>query len=226
MFKNFWIALFLVVLTAELIGILLENETIEFIFKPMIVISVFGYFLSLTAKINSVLKRFIIAALFFSWVGDILLVFQSDNSIFFLLGLSSFLLAHVCYIIFFHGVRIRENVKSKIWLLLIVVIYYAGLITFLSPYLGDMKLPVRVYGIVISFMFLLAMHTLFIGNKTAGRWMMAGATLFIISDSTLAVNKFYHPFEFAGIVIMLTYGLAQLFIIMGASRYIRSYESN
>ena len=83
-----------------------------------------------------------------------------------------------------------------------------------------MKLPVRIYGIVISFMFMLALHMLFIKDKVAGKWMMLGALLFIISDSALAINKFYQPFEVASVIIMLTYGLAQLFIIEGARRYI------
>jgi uncharacterized membrane protein YhhN len=50
--------------------------------------------------------------------------------------------------------------------------------------------------------------------------MMTGALLFVVSDSTLAINKFYQSFEIAGVVIMLTYGLAQLFIVEGANRYI------
>jgi uncharacterized membrane protein YhhN len=83
-----------------------------------------------------------------------------------------------------------------------------------------MKLPVRIYGVVISMMFLLAMHMLFIKNRPAGKWMMIGALLFVISDSTLAFNKFYQSFEIAGPLIMLTYGLAQLFIVEGAARYI------
>jgi uncharacterized membrane protein YhhN len=106
-----------------------------------------------------------------------------------------------------------------------VVVYYAALITLLSPYLADMKIPVLVYGIVISFMFMLAMHMLFIKHKTAGKWMMFGASLFVISDSVLAINKFYQSFEAAGIIIMLTYGLAQLFIVHGAVRYLQGVEN-
>jgi uncharacterized membrane protein YhhN len=83
-----------------------------------------------------------------------------------------------------------------------------------------MKLPVRIYAIVISFMFMLAMHMSFIKYKNAGRWMMLGALLFVISDSVLAINKFYQSFEMADIVVMLTYGLAQLFITEAATRYI------
>jgi uncharacterized membrane protein YhhN len=135
--------------------------------------------------------------------------------------LSSFLLAHIFYIVFFHKVRLQESIKGNPWLLIVVVIYYAALISWLSPYLGDMKMPVRIYGIVISFMLMLAMHMLFLRNKAAGYWMMVGALLFVVSDSVLAINKFYQAFELAGVVIMLTYGLAQLFIIKGTVKYIR-----
>ncbi len=149
-------------------------------------------------------------------------MFQEKKSLFFLLGLSAFLIAHTFYIIFFHGIRIREKIKSNLWLLLIVVTYYAVLITFLSPHLGTMKLPVRVYGIVISFMLMLAMHMLFLKNKKPGWWMSTGALSFVISDSLLAINKFYQPFESAGLIIMVTYGLAQLFITRGAISYLTS----
>jgi hypothetical protein len=45
-----------------------------------------------------------------------------------------------------------------------------------------------------------------------------------MSDSILAINKFYQPFEAAGVLIMLTYGLAQFFIVQGAIKYIRGQK--
>jgi len=69
-------------------------------------------------------------------------------------------------------------------------------------------------------MWMLAMHTLLGKNKKAGAWMMIGATLFVASDSVLAISKFYLTFLHAGIVIMLTYGVAQLFIAYGAIKYL------
>jgi uncharacterized membrane protein YhhN len=98
--------------------------------------------------------------------------------------------------------------------------------TILSPYLESLKLPVRIYGVVISFMLLLALHTGSITNKNASLMMIIGAVLFIISDSLLALNKFYASFDYAGIAVMLTYGLAQLFIAEGAIKYIRGSEKS
>ena len=88
-----------------------------------------------------------------------------------------------------------------------------------------MKFPVRIYGIVISFMFMLAMHIMLGKNKKAALWMMTGALLFVMSDSVLAINKFYQSFELSRMIIMLTYGLAQLFIIVGAVKYINLEKS-
>ena len=218
--KELWLIIFITILAGNLTGIQLNNELLQDITKPLIIPVLAGYFLSQISTVTSSLKKWIIAALFFSWAGDVLLMFVSKNELFFLLGLASFLIAHIFYIVFFHHVRVRENIKSNPWLLVIVVIYYAALISWLSPFLGEMKLPVRIYGIIISIMFMLAMHMLSIKNKIAGSWMMWGALLFVISDSTLAINKFYQPFDAANVIIMFTYGLAQLFIVKGAASYI------
>jgi uncharacterized membrane protein YhhN len=217
--QNRWIGLLALVLIGDLIGLQLGNETLQFICKPLIIPASIGFFYSATHRSRSGISKWVLLALIFSWIGDVLLMFQDKNAVFFLSGLSSFLLAHIFYIIYFHKVRIKENIKSNPWFLVIVVIYYAGLISFLSPFLGDMKLPVRIYGIVISFMFMLAMHMLYIRNKMPGRWMMIGALLFVISDSILAINKFYQSFEMANILIMLSYGFAQFYIVKGAAYY-------
>jgi uncharacterized membrane protein YhhN len=119
----------------------------------------------------------------------------------------------------------REYIRGNALLLLLAIVYYSILISILSPSLGDLRLPVRIYGVVLSFMLMLAMHAVFSKNKKAGLWMMIGAILFVASDSLLAFNKFYTTFNYAGILIMLSYGLAQLFIAYGAVNYINSQES-
>ena len=224
--KQNWIICFIGILAVHLAGIVFNIQLLEYFIKPMIVIWLMLYFLSQTVSISSRLKKWILAALFFSWAGDVLLLFQQNNSIFFLLGLSAFLIAHIFYIVFFNSVRVKENVRGNVWLLLIVAVYYGSLITLLYSHLGGMKLPVLLYGIVISCMLMLAMHMLSIKNKTAGKWMMTGALLFVMSDSLLAINKFYQPFEIASVAIMITYGLAQLFIVEGAIQYIVSVGKN
>src|SRR5262245_61343937 len=99
-----WIGFFILILLVELVGIQMNNETIQFICKPLLMPVLIFYFLS-QAK-----NKWIVGALLFSWIGDVLLMFQENNSSFFLFGLVSFLLAHICYIIFFFRIRIIEKI--------------------------------------------------------------------------------------------------------------------
>jgi uncharacterized membrane protein YhhN len=224
--KSTWIIVFIFLLLANLISTYLNNDTLRSISKPALMPVLAIYFLTQTRGIVTPLKVWIMLALGFSWLGDILLMFEENNSIFFLLGLSAFFIAQVFYIVFFHNIRMREYIRGNALLLLVVIVYYFILISIISPHLGDLKLPVRIYGVVLSFMVMLAMHTMFSKNRTAGRWMMTGAILFVASDSLLAFNKFYSSFDYAGLMIMLTYGVAQLFITGGAAKYIREKSVN
>ena len=180
------------------------------------------FFIFQTKDFGSSLKKWITLALIFSCAGDVLLMFESTYSNFFILGLVAFLIAHIFYILFYENVIRKEGLRKNYLWFLLVIIYYIALIYILSPNLGDMKMPVRIYGIVISFMLIQALQTGTIKNPVAATLMIAGAILFITSDSILAFNKFYESFEYAGIAIMLTYGLAQLLITLGAVRYITS----
>lgn len=214
--KNIAIYLFFLVLAGDLIAIYFDNRDLQYAFKPLIILTLILHLALQRGFSSNKLLRWIMIGLIFSWIGDVLLMFDDCDPIFFILGLLSFLLAHLFYIIFFHRVRVIENIKSNPWMLAAVVLYYAILIYFLSPFLGDMKLPVRIYGVVISFMLMLALHMLYIQNRRAGRTMLLGAILFVVSDSVLAFNKFYEPIQYGGLIIMTTYGIAQLLIVVGS----------
>ncbi len=209
-------------LALHIAGMETGNQWMQYVSKPALMPLLMIYFAASTTSQSSPLNKWILLALFFSLAGDVLLMFQEKIPDFFLFGLSAFLLAHVFYIVFFHAIRVKEGIKAKPLLLLPVTIYYAGLMFWLSPYLGEMAMPVRIYGLIISFMLMLALHILYIRNKKAAPLMVAGALLFVLSDSFLAINKFYMPFQLAGTLIMLTYGFAQYLIVQGAVKYIVS----
>ncbi|MBL7708473.1 MAG: lysoplasmalogenase, partial [Chitinophagaceae bacterium] len=95
-----WVILFLLVLTGNIAGMYMNSPWLEKITKPLLMIVMIIYFVSSVNTNSSALKKWIIAALVFSWLGDVLLMFQQEQPIFFLLGLSAFLIAHIFYIIF------------------------------------------------------------------------------------------------------------------------------
>ena len=219
--KNNWLRLvFAILLALHLFALILPVDSLRWITKPLLIPALAAWFLTTTNNRN--FGRWLLAALLFSWLGDVALLWS--GSTFFMIGLGCFLVAHLFYIRFFHAVRMQELVAGRWWLLVIVALYYAALITLLIPFLGEMKNPVLVYGLVISLMLLIALHLLFIPNRQAGRWMAVGAVLFVLSDSLLAIDKFYSPFTAAAPLIMLTYGLAQYCIVEGARRFIAGLE--
>jgi uncharacterized membrane protein YhhN len=46
--------------------------------------------------------------------------------------------------------------------------------------------------------------------------VLAGASLFYVSDSVLAREKFIHPVRSGGLIVMVTYLIGQLLIASGA----------
>jgi uncharacterized membrane protein YhhN len=219
--KKTFLLLFFIALAADCLAMLISVPGLQYAAKPLLIATLLTYFILSTASSVNPSRKWLIAALLFSWLGDILLLFEQQDSRFFLFGLSAFLLAHLFYILFFNAIRNQESIGPNLWLLLPVVIYYLVLITLLSPYLGEMKLPVRVYGIVISFMLMLALHLLSIRNSLAGKWIAGGAVLFILSDTLLAINKFYSPFRAAGLLTIIFYAFAQYSITIGAITFLR-----
>lgn len=162
-------------------------------------------------------KKWLITGLAFSWAGDVSLLFETKLPLAFIIGLVCFLTTHIFYIIFFLRIRSTQAslLKKNPFLFLLVIAYGAALVWLLYPHLGDLRLPVMVYALVICAMLLASMHAYSRVSKPAGNYYCMGATAFVLSDSLLAINKFYQPFAFAGALIMLSYCAAQYFIVRG-----------
>ena len=78
-----------------------------------------------------------------------------------------------------------------------------------------MLIPVMIYMIVILAMATSAFVRKGIVNKYSYNFVFIGAIFFMISDSILALNKFYEAIPLANILIMTTYALAQYLIVIG-----------
>lgn len=157
-------------------------------------------------------------ALFFSMLGDVFLLFQENSEIFFMSGLGSFLAAHLCYAhLFFKsmGPKEHEMPRRMLFFLVGILLYGAGLILVLWPGLNELKLPVIAYAGVLMLMSIGAWNRDPKVNPGSFSLVLAGALFFIASDSLLAVNKFVWELPAAHVLIMSTYGIAQLLIVLG-----------
>src|SRR6185436_16619471 len=113
--RKFWIIIYLAVLTVDLFAVYSNNEAIRYVSKPLLMPLLIVCFIASAKPISSSLVRFIILALVFSWLGDVLLMFESINKNFFILGLIAFLIAHIFYILFYEFVARCENIRKNYW---------------------------------------------------------------------------------------------------------------
>lgn len=157
--------------------------------------------------------RFAFLALVFSTLGDILLQLEQTMHlpICFYIGLGAFLTAQVMYILCFRN--IGSISISRYWIT-IYILYFISFLAILYPGMAlGLKIPVTVYGLTLTFMAWNSWRCL--KETSDALFAPIGALLFVASDSILAINKFKSPISFAGIWIMVTYILAQYFIVMG-----------
>ena len=226
--KNRWIFLLLaLVAAANIIGIYSGPAELGNFTKPLLMPLLILAF-ARGHQHKNIFSRLMISGLIFSWLGDISLMQEDKNGIFFILGLCCFLTTHILYILFF--LRIPSGQKSYFrkypLLLLVIVVYVFELMVLLWPYLGGLKIPVLVYALIIGTMLTLAAWQYKrIPDKIAFLFI-GGALLFVLSDSILALNKFRQALPSAGILIMLTYIAAQTLIVLGSLAFLQEQEAN
>jgi len=125
----------------------------------------------------------LIAGLALSLCGDLFLTGESQRA--FTLGLASFLIAHLAYIVAFSVLGL--NHKWMLFAAAPVIAIAVFVAAWLAPHTPpELLVPVRVYTIVISVMVIAA-----IGAKGAGGPILAviGAILFYVSDLSVAAQR-------------------------------------
>ena len=179
------------------------NLWIQTISKPVPVIV-----LILSVRQKGSYNTLISIGLILSLIGDILLAKMIDK---FLFGLISFLAAHIVYIFAF----LKKSKRLAIAESIPFYAYGALLFYFLQAHLGDLRIPVLVYIIVITTM----LWRSFIQRKSGrlAAYAFYGALFFTLSDTMIAIYRFYENFPFDREATILTYWVAQYFIFLSTT---------
>lgn len=220
--KRIFLILFVLVSLGDLLAIAADWSNLQHLFKPLIMVMLAGYYFSTVTKTER--SGLVVLAILFSFLGDTFLMYEYKRSIYFMLGLGSFLLAHVLYILVYRQHQTVENENQlagvhRIRLAMPVILAGSGLIIVLYPRLNELRVPVIIYALVLVAMVLMALFR-YGRTLSISFWMVfAGALLFMISDSLLAINKFLQPLPQAGLAIMITYISAQYLIVEGLIKH-------
>ncbi len=187
---GYLISIYIVLSILHLTFIVLDSKFGIYATKPLLMATLGCWFYLRTKSNFTISSKLFLIGIFSSLVGDTFLMFHGEE--FFLLGLASFLVAHIFYIFSFfkyprfsNGIIIQKPLKSMPYLLYLLVVA-----SFLWENLGEMKLPVLFYSSVITLMAISAMNMKNRIDFQSFLLIISGAILFVISDTVIAINKF------------------------------------
>jgi len=200
-----------------------EYKVVEAISKALFLPTLMMYLYVQPNVFNKPGKNLVMIGLFGSFLGDVFLISKS----LFIPGMIAFMMTHVFNILFFSKINSLKNPKSTILYtsIFLLVSFCVFMYLQLSGGMGKLIYPILVYMALISSAALMAIHVA--NNKPtkiiANNFWIPGMLFFLASDSILAFNKFdwsiNDPIENIGLVIMITYGLAQFLLVKGFQLY-------
>lgn len=213
----------IIVALLELFSEITDNRTLHLCSKPLLVIMVALFFLTATHGSEHKTKIIIVAALFFSWLGDLFLMFKQEYSWTFLCGLGAFLVSHIFYIVAYRAGS-EGRFQLSFYIFVPVIGYGVVLYSVLAPHLGTMHIPVAVYALVLLSMFIAALERRQRVSEESFQWAFGGAICFVLSDSILAWHSFVQPSVVARVVLMTLYIAAQYAIARGMALHITTSQ--
>ncbi len=158
-------------------------------------------------------RLILVGVLIFSWIGDLLLMGGGDS--YFMAGLLAFLIAQIGYSFALYQSTFGKP-KLRFINLIPLVIYGVILLNMLWSGMDQvMQIGILVYALGILTMVFVASIRLGFTNNRSYVLVLLGSSLFVLSDSLIALNKFYIPIPHDDVLIMSTYIAAQLLLVRG-----------
>lgn len=212
-----------------IIGGMTEQQVLVYICKPAMMVILSSWFFFNSRRVGDRFTLLIQVGLFFSFIGDVALMFDHHDPFNFLIGLGAFMIAQLCYALAF---ALNVSDAGQGGNILVPLVLSTGVLAYgfffaydLLPYVDDVvALPVILYACAISLMGMAAACRFSRTYVRSFLLVMAGSMFFIASDSILAVNHFMKPMDHAQWSVMLTYGLGQFLIVAGALAHVLDPE--
>lgn len=188
---------------------LYHHPDIRWLTKPLILASLIFYYRLVINNCTHVQKIFL-WGLYMALLGDILLLFSGN--VFFLLGLTSFLIMQVFYSLSFY----KESFHFRYSSLVFVLFLFTLVFIFMNRVWGDLaefRIPVLIYSLCICGMSFFAFCRKVKGQNYFSIWI--GTLFFIVSDGLIGWTKFHQSIDYGNLLVMITYIVAQYLITMG-----------
>ena len=192
-----------------IIGSSLGGEALwlHYLFKPATTLLVWWSVWRIKAPSHPLYRRAVLLALLLSLCGDVFLMLpKSVIGLGFELGLASFLVAHLFFLRAF--TRDTPLFGRRLPLILLLLLSFANLMVLWPSIGGALQLPVLAYMTCLVCMSAQAISRAISLDTPSARLAAFGGIAFLISDTTLAYNKFYAPVPSSPLLVLGTYYLA------------------
>jgi alkenylglycerophosphocholine/alkenylglycerophosphoethanolamine hydrolase len=194
-------------------GLALQAPALRLVSKPVPALALAA--LALSARRDGYATA-VAAGLVLSALGDVLLEVPGH----FVAGLATFLCAHLAYTAAF----VRDERRPRLGRAVPFAIWLAAAFSWVRPGLGDMTVPVVVYMLAIGTMMWRAAARW--GDHSGAAAAVVGATLFGLSDTLIAIDRFRAPLPAAAsLAIILLYWAGQTGIAASAWSRAASHPS-
>ena len=237
----------LVVFLLEIGGEFIHHRELVFFTKPL-VLPLLGLYFFLSAKgLVTTVHRLMLVAFLFSWFGDIFLMLTPEtvmdtevmgivkNKSYFVLGLGSFLVAQLLFIISYTKTKdsYQPNVTTIKWFHYTpFAALWAGMMALVLPALQldaekqPTTIPVIVYSALLLTMAAVALSRYGKTNNSSFWNAFLGACIFVVSDGLIAINFLVlpEPTYYAGFTIFITYAVAEYLIAQGMLKHFLNTE--
>lgn len=207
-----FLSLYIAAAIVNVVARLIDMDDLAMYSKVLLMPLLIVYVYESSKEHVTLLTLLLCVALIFSWGGDVALLYDGDT--YFLLGMGAFLIAQLIYAYLFIK-SIQLKIHWKWWYVAPVLSMTISFLSQVLPKAGAFQIPIAVYALAISVMAIAAITRHAKVGEKSFKLVVAGAIIFVISDCTIAWNKFVMPFEIADAFVMLTYTTAQLLIVRG-----------
>lgn len=185
----------------------------HYVAKPLATIAILTLAATAADAVSSRYRRLIVAGLGFSLVGDVLLMLPGDR---FVPGLIAFLVAHLCYIAAF---LTQSRLAARPVAFVGYALVSATLLSSLLPVLPTtLRAPVIVYVVVITTMAAQSAVWMLQSSVEQARRAAIGGAWFVVSDATLAIDRFRVDVPYRDLLVLGTYFVAQWCLARSVSR--------
>ena len=185
-----------------------QRHDVERLAKPAAMVGLLTVAL-LAGATDSTAGRWLVLALLLGLVGDVLLLEDTPSR--FVGGLAAFLVGHLAYVASFVAVGLDRPAWGWVGALVLLAALVVGR-RILPGAVADggvvLGVAVGAYMAVIGAMAVTGWAT---GLPLVG----LGASLFVVSDTVLAMGRFVQARRWTSVVVMVTYHLAQALIVAG-----------